>query len=81
MIKIKDEEYLQAFGSHLRKIRKSKGLSQEKLAYKADLSLSQIGRIERGEINPTICTIKVIAEALEVKITIMYDFQLVKNCE
>jgi transcriptional regulator with XRE-family HTH domain len=64
VINIKDEAYLKAFGMNLRKIRKEKGLSQEKLAYKADLSLSQIGRIERGEANPTICTVKIIAEAL-----------------
>jgi len=60
---------------NLRKIRKEKGLSQEKLAYKVDLSLSQIGRIERGEVNPTICTVKVIAEGLQEKPSILFDFK------
>ena len=66
MINTKDEKYLKAFGKHLRKLRKEKGFTQESLAYKADLSLSQIGRIERGEINPTISTINHIAKTLNV---------------
>lgn len=53
---------------NLRKIRMEKGLSQEKLAYKAHLSLSQIGRIERDYVNPMIYMVKIIAEALESKI-------------
>lgn len=60
---------------NLRKIRKEKGLSQEKLAYKIDLSLSQIGRIERGEVNPTICTVKVIAEGLQEGPSKLFMFQ------
>ena len=48
-------------------------MSQEDLAYKADLSLSQIGRIERGEINPTVCTMKVIADTLEISVSSMFE--------
>jgi len=76
MINIKDDAYLRAFGAKLQKISKSKGLSQEKLAYKTDLSLSQIGRIERGEVNPTICTVKIIAHALEEKPPLLFHFNL-----
>lgn len=69
MINTKDEKYLKAFGKHLRKLRIEKGFTQESLAYKADLSLSQIGRIERGEINPTLCTLKIIADNLNITVT------------
>ena len=74
MINIRDKKYLKSFGKNLKRLRKEKGLSQEQLAYKADLSLSQIGRIERGEINPTICTIKVIAESLEIDVKELFEF-------
>jgi len=74
VINTKDEEYLKAFGKHLRKLRKEKGFTQESLAYKADLSLSQIGRIERGEINPTLCTLKFIAENLELPLSVLVAF-------
>ena len=47
-----------SFGKHLKKMREGKGMSQEELANLAEVSLPQITRIERGVINPTICTIK-----------------------
>ncbi len=74
MINIKDKDFLLAFGKHLRKLRKSKGLTQEKLGFLAEVSKNQVGEIERGEINPTICTLKVLANALEVELKEMMDF-------
>ena len=74
MINTKDEKYLKAFGRHLRKLRKEMGFTQESLAYKADLSLSQIGRIERGEINPTISTIHHIAKTIGIGTDQLFKF-------
>ena len=73
MINIRDINFLEAFGKELRRLRHTKNLSQEALADLADLSTSQIGRIERGKINPSICTLKKIAEALGVKMSEMFD--------
>lgn len=56
------------FGDKVRKIRKEKGLSQEELAYKADLHRTYIGMIERAEKNITLLNIEKIAIALEVNI-------------
>jgi len=42
-------------------------------AYKADLSLSQIGRIERGTINPTISTLKHICKVLEIELSYFFE--------
>jgi HTH-type transcriptional regulator, competence development regulator len=51
----------------LRKLRKERGLSQEKLARLANLSNNTIINIERGENNnPTSATLKKIARALNV---------------
>jgi transcriptional regulator with XRE-family HTH domain len=65
---------LQAFGRKLRELRKSKGLSQEQLAWKADLELSQISRIERGIISAGLSQVFRIAEALEVQARELFDF-------
>jgi transcriptional regulator with XRE-family HTH domain len=51
-------------------------MSQEDLAYTADIALSQIGRIERGETNPTISTINVLATALNVHPKELLNFNI-----
>jgi len=63
----KDEKFIKKFGVHLRELRKAKGFSQEKLAGETGFELSQIGRIERGEINTSISHLVAIAKALKVK--------------
>ncbi len=67
MIKIKNYEVIKAFGQRVRSLRISQKLSQEELANLADVPLSQIGRIERGEVNVTISTISALAGALKCK--------------
>ena len=61
------------FGERVRDIRKDKGLSQEGLAYKADLHRTYIGMIERAEKNITLLNIEKIANALEVEITTLIN--------
>ena len=50
------------------KSERKKGLSQEELAYKADLHRTYIGMIERAEKNITLLNIEKLAVALEVNI-------------
>ena len=79
MIYTKDKEYLILFGKHLKKMREDKGMSQEELANIAEVSLPQITRIERGVINPTICTIKSLAKGLEVSTALLFAFETSQN--
>ena len=52
---------------NLKKLRAKKGLSLEKVARLADLSLNTIVKVENGvNTNPTIDTLNKIAKALEV---------------
>lgn len=54
---------------NIRKIRKKRGLSQEKLARLADISNNTLVKIEMGMAKePTITTVKKIAKALGVSI-------------
>jgi transcriptional regulator with XRE-family HTH domain len=54
----------EGFGRNLRAIRKSKGLSQERLAHEAGIDRSYLGKIERGEVNITIEKIYLLADHL-----------------
>ena len=74
MIHVRDKKLLAKFGSHLREQRLNSGLSQQKLAFKADVSLSQISRIERGLLNPTLSTLAVLSKALGISLSEMFDF-------
>jgi len=75
LIYTKDKEYLSEFGKNLKKLREKKGFSQEELANLAEVSLPQITRIERGVINPTICTIKSLAGGLDVELYTLFQFK------
>ncbi len=70
----RDNLLLKKFGQNLKKLRNEKGLSQEELSYRADLDISQIGRIERGVVNTSICVVQKIAKALEVDMKDLFDF-------
>jgi len=55
--------------NNLRKLRKAKRLSQERLARLADVANNTIVKIEAGKNkNPTLDTLKKIAKALEVSV-------------
>lgn len=57
----------QNIADNLKKFRGEKGLSLEKIARLADLSLNTIVKIENGvNQNPTIETLTKIAKALEI---------------
>jgi transcriptional regulator with XRE-family HTH domain len=56
---------LQSFAQNLRVRRAELGLSQEKVAMAADMYASQYGRIERGEVDPSIRTVTRLARALQ----------------
>ena len=51
-------------GNQIREARKAKGLSQEQLAYNAEVDRSYVGGIERGERNVSFLTLVKIAECL-----------------
>lgn len=61
------EDIRKRFGKRLGKLRKSRNLSQEKLAELADLHRTYIGSVERGERNISLLNIEKIARALKVK--------------
>ena len=62
------------FLKNLAKIRKEKGLTQEGLARKADISFHTLVKIENGGIkNPRIETVIKLAKALGVNVDRLID--------
>ena len=62
----KRDPILCSFGQSLAKHRRTKELSQEALAEKADLDRTYLSDIERGVRNPGIRNVVLIAKALGV---------------
>jgi transcriptional regulator with XRE-family HTH domain len=70
----RNDKFLKEFGRNLRKIRLSKGMSQEDLAFEAEMDLTQIGRIERGITNTSVSLVAKLAKALKVPAKFFFDF-------
>lgn len=60
---------LVALGSAIKRIRLENKISQEKLALKAELDRSYMGRVERGDNNVALLTLAKIAAALDVTLS------------
>jgi len=57
----------------LRDLRKSKGLTLKELSTKTNLSISFISDIEHNRSNPSISTLKILCNALDVPITYLLE--------
>ncbi len=71
---MQSKQLLNDFGCHLRKIRISKGLSQEALSLKSDLDRTYISGIERGLRNISLINIFRLAEALDITAPELFQF-------
>tara|TARA_R110001583_G_scaffold63217_2_gene185286 strand:- start:10276 stop:11127 length:852 start_codon:yes stop_codon:yes gene_type:complete len=60
-------------GKKISELRKAKGLTQEELVEKCNIGVRTIQRIEAGEVTPRSYTIKIILDALESDINLVFD--------
>jgi len=72
---------LSAVGKRIRAARESKGMTQEELAAKADISPTHIGVIERGTKVPNLDTFVAIVNALEVSADVVLQDVVDKSFE
>lgn len=63
------QDWRKIFGANVRRLRKARGLTQEQLAFEAEIDLTYQGGIERGKRNPSLLVMARLAEALSVKLT------------
>ncbi|TPL00666.1 helix-turn-helix transcriptional regulator [Mesorhizobium sp. B2-4-14] len=52
-------------GWNVRRLRVEKGMSQDHLAYAAEVERAYVGYLERGKRNATISTLEKVAKVLE----------------
>jgi transcriptional regulator with XRE-family HTH domain len=56
------------YGRNVRKYRRQRKLTQEQLAFEAEIDLTYMGGIERGKRNPSLLVMARIADALGVQL-------------
>jgi transcriptional regulator with XRE-family HTH domain len=55
------------FGANLRHLRKARGLTQNRLAERIEVSLDMVSKMERGAAAPSFDTIEKLCDALETQ--------------
>lgn len=71
-------------GQKIKDLRIKKGMTQEELAEKTELSVRTIQRIENGKVDPRSYTLQAIASALEIdynELNIMDDIEFEKKTQ
>lgn len=58
----------QGLACALRRLRQSKGTTQEVLAFNAGITVAALARIERGQANPRWTTVRRIISGLEISL-------------
>ncbi len=64
---LRHSDVLKRLGERIRQLRESRNISQDELSFRTNIAKSQIGRIERGEINTGVSTLYELAIGLEVE--------------
>jgi transcriptional regulator with XRE-family HTH domain len=57
----------EVFAANLRRLRHAKGLSQDDLAYEAEVSRSYLSQLEKGAFNASLKIVGKLAAVLEVE--------------
>lgn len=61
-------DYRVVLGAEIRKVRRRLGITQERLAERADLRLNYLVRVESGEAIVSLAILRNIAKALGVRV-------------
>lgn len=64
---------LLALGEAIRRIRKAKSVSQERLALLSEVDRSYVGRVERGDNNVALLTLVKLAAALDISVATLME--------
>jgi len=72
---VTEDKTLQLFGSHVKELRLSLGLSQEQLATLCELDRTYISGIERGKRNLSLVNIVKLASSLNISPSELMNFK------
>lgn len=63
------QDWRDILGKNVHRLRVQRGMTQEELAFEAEIDLTYMGGIERGRRNPSLLVMARIAKALAVPLT------------
>jgi len=69
------QKYLKQLGGQIRKLRQERHLSQSDLARLVDRDRQTIHKLENGDLNATVASLKRIAEALQIPVKRLFEFE------
>ncbi len=69
-----DKVLCRKFGKRLSDLRKDANITQEELAFQANISPSYLSAIERGITDTTISTVKRLSKALDQDLITLFHF-------
>ena len=61
-----------ALGAEICEWRRLRNISQEKLAEESTLHVNEVGRVERGETNPELETLCLIATGMKMSLGVLF---------
>jgi transcriptional regulator with XRE-family HTH domain len=64
---------LSIFAANLRRLREERGLSQEQLGEAANVHMTHVSKIERGQCEPGVRTVCKLASALRVSAGVLFQ--------
>jgi len=71
-----DNIFIKKFGERVANIRKAQKLTKVQLAFEINTSESNIRRIEKGQVNVGLSTIRKLSIALDVPLKELLDFEI-----
>lgn len=63
-----NEKFLEALGARIRDVRKTKNMTQTRLAELCDIEKANLSRIESGQTNITVLTLYKIGKSLDTSV-------------
>lgn len=76
-----EDKLLKGIGKNLLKLREEKRISQKELAESMEMAQTQYGKVERGEVIPSLPTLLKAAKALGVDVNKIVYGDTIKNQE
>lgn len=71
---MQDEKFVVHLGEMIRQKRDEKGFTLQQLADMMQIEKSNLIRLEKGRTNPTIKTLKSVADSLNIPLKELFDF-------
>lgn len=69
------KRFLKKLGTHIAKVRKQKGYSQDRVYLEGGFSRGTLSKIENGLTSPEVYTLSRIAEVLDVPLKKLVEFE------